>query len=112
MATSKKTPVKEATKHDASKATLGLIPQSALIQEALVMAYGENKYGRDNWRGGMAWSRLIDAALRHTLAFNAGETFDKETGIHHLAHARCNLAFLIEYMTTHPELDDRYVKQT
>ena len=112
MATSKKTPATTATKFDVAKAPISLIPESALLQEALVMAYGKTKYGKDNWRGGMEWSRLIDAALRHILAFNAGETFDKETGLHHLAHARCNLAFLIEYSTTHPKLDDRHVKQT
>ena len=82
-----------------------------MIEEALVMGFGEKKYGRDNWRQGMAWSRLIDAALRHIHAFNDGEDFDRETGYHHLAHARCCLAFLIEYYTTHPEKDDRHGSQ-
>lgn len=100
--------VKQANKFDQGKPPLGLIPYSALIEEACVMGFGEQKYGRDNWREGMVWSRLIDAGLRHMQAFNNGETFDKETGLHHLAHARCCLAFLIEYEMTHPELDDRH----
>ena len=98
----------EGMKFDAGKPPIGLIPRSAVLEEAAVLAFGEQKYGRHNWRAGIKWSRLIDAAQRHILAFNEGEDFDSETGLHHLAHARCCLAFLIEYMTTHPELDDRH----
>lgn len=97
----------QAIKFDTDKPPVGLVPSSAMLEEAMVMGYGEKKYGRDNWRGGMAWMRLIDASLRHILAFKEGEDFDPETKLHHLAHARCCLAFLIEYYTTHPELDDR-----
>lgn len=97
----------QAIKFDTDKPPVGLVPSSAMLEEAMVMAYGEKKYGRDNWRGGMAWTRLIDASLRHILAFKEGEDFDPETGLHHLAHARCCLAFLIEYHKTHPNLDDR-----
>lgn len=94
-------------KFDAGKPPLSLIPKSALDQEALVLGFGAAKYGRNNWRKGIAWSRLIDATLRHITAFNEGEDFDPETGLSHLAHARCGLAFLIEYSETHKELDDR-----
>lgn len=99
-------------KHDAGKAPLGLIPRSALNAEAMVMAFGAEKYSRDNWRSGIRWSRLIDAALRHITAYNDGEDTDEETGLSHLAHARCCLAFLIEYAQTHPEMDDRHGNKT
>ena len=95
-------------KYDAGKSRIGLISDFATYQEAAVMTYGAKKYADHNWRGGMKWSRLIDAALRHIHAFNAGENMDPETGLSHLAHARCCLAFLLEYSQTHPELDDRY----
>lgn len=98
----------EATKHDSTKAPLALIPTSALIEEAHVLAFGAHKYGTHNWRQGIAWSKLISAILRHMVAFNAGEDFDQESGLHHLAHVRVNCAFLLEYMSSHPELDDRY----
>lgn len=39
-----------------------------------------------------------------------GQDFDKESGLHALAHVRACCAFLIEYMVTHPELDDRFKK--
>ena len=98
-----------ASKNDSSKAPLALIPTSALLEEAQVLAFGAEKYDTHNWRQGLPWSRLISAILRHVTAFNAGEDFDPETGLHHMAHARVSCGFLIEYMATHPELDDRYV---
>jgi hypothetical protein len=100
--------VVKATKYDEGKPPVSLISTKALIEEAKVMAYGEKKYGRDNWRKGFTYSRLLDAALRHILAYNDGEDKDKETGISHLAHARCCLGFLLEQEKTHPELDDRH----
>ena len=102
----------EAKKHDQGKPPIGLIPANALVQEAKVLAFGARKYAKHQWRMGMEWSRLIDAAMRHILAFNEGEDVDPETGLSHLAHARCCLAFLIEYQNTHREFDDRHGSQT
>ena len=104
--------VQIANKYDHGKPPLGLIPHSALLEEASVLGFGCEKYGRHNWRQGVEWQRLINSALRHIHAFNDGEDLDPETGLHHLAHARASLGFLIEYTTTHPELDDRHVSKT
>ena len=101
-----------ANKLDDGKPPLGLIPYSALMEEARVLGFGVEKYGAHNWRQGLEWQRLIDAALRHILAFNNGKDLDPETGLHHLAHARCSLGFLIEYGITHPELDNRHASKT
>lgn len=98
-------------KFDTGKPRLGLIPRSALEAEATVLGFGADKYGVYNWRKGMDWMRLVDAALRHIYAFADGETFDPESGEHHLAHARCCLGFLIEYERSHPEGDNRHVNQ-
>lgn len=95
-------------KHDAGKPPLGLISRLALEEEAKVMAFGVQKYGTHNWRSGMDFSRLMDAALRHVYAFADGEDLDKETGLSHLAHARCCLAFLLEYQGKHVGTDDRF----
>lgn len=97
-----------ALKFDNGKPPLSLIPTSALSVESRVMGFGASKYGRDNWRRGMEWSRLIDAAMRHIAAFNDGEDIDPESGIHHLGHARCCLAFLIEYADKKLGVDDRF----
>lgn len=72
------------------------------------MTFGAEKYGAQNWRNGLEWSRVFAAVQRHLLAWNDGETHDPETGINHLAHAGCGIMFLLEYSKTHAELDDRY----
>jgi len=98
----------EAAKFDGGKPPLSLISRYALEQEAMVMAFGASKYGRDNWRQGMDFSRLMDATLRHVYAFADGKDVDEETGLSHLAHARCCLAFLLEYEGKRLGTDDRY----
>lgn len=95
-------------KQDLGKPPISLIDRVALEQEALVMAFGAKKYGTYNWRGGIKFSRLLDATLRHIFAFNDGEDLDPETGLNHLAHARCSLAFLLRMWKDRPDLDDRY----
>lgn|SRR3990167_2732545 len=95
-------------KFDAGKPLIGLISAYATEEEAKVMTFGAVKYGFHNWRAGLSWIRVISAVLRHIYAFLRGEDFDPETGIHHLAHARCGLAFILEYTQTHPEKDDRF----
>lgn len=97
-----------ATKHDAGKPPLSLIPRSALLAEAAVLDFGAHKYSKHNWRKGMEWSRLVDACLRHITAWNEGENLDPETLHSHLAHARCCLGFLIEYQENGIGVDDRY----
>nr|WP_142850688.1 dATP/dGTP diphosphohydrolase domain-containing protein [Telmatospirillum sp. J64-1] len=97
-----------AQKFDSGKPPMGLIPRSALVAEAEVLAFGAKKYAKHNWRGGMEWSRLVDAALRHITAWNEGQDTDPETGASHLAHARCCLGFLIEYQEKGTGTDDRF----
>lgn len=95
-------------KYDDSKVQVNLLSSKSLIEIARVMTFGAQKYGSQNWREGIAWSRVYAAVQRHLLAWNDGETNDPETGISHLAHAGCGILFLLEYAQTHPELDDRY----
>lgn len=99
-------------KYDDGKLPMGLLSHTALKEIARVLQFGAKKYSSHNWRGGIYWSRLIDATYRHLGAFNSGEDRDPETGISHLAHAACDLIFLLEYEQTHQELDDRYKKDS
>lgn len=70
-----------------------------------VLEYGADKYGRNNWRAGTAWSRYLDAALRHMYELTACEydkldtVLDTESGLPQIAHVIANLSFLLEYMT-------------
>jgi hypothetical protein len=95
-------------KFDGSKPQMDLLNTTALIEIAKVMSFGANKYGRFNWRKGLEWSRVISACDRHMKAFNDGQDLDPETGISHVAHAACNLMMLLQYIQSHPHLDDRY----
>lgn len=97
----------EAMKYDGEKVRLDLLPVEPIIDIGKVLTYGARKYTAENWRKGLAWSRCYGATLRHLLAWHKGETNDPETGLHHLAHAACEILFLLEFSRTHPELDDR-----
>lgn len=95
-------------KHDTEKADMSLLSSIAMFKVAEVMTFGKKKYSANNWRGGIAFTRLLAASLRHIFAYLGGQTKDPETGLSHLAHASCCLMMLLEFETTKPELDDRY----
>lgn len=88
---------KPGTKYDAGKPILGAIPPNAELAVGRVLAFGAQKYARDNWRWVEdARTRYMDAALRHLNAVRRGESQDSESGEHHLAHAACCVLFMLE----------------
>lgn len=96
-----------ARKNDSEKLRVDLIPVGPLKNLADVYTKGAKKYGDNNWRKGMKWSRFYGALIRHILEWWDGEEYDKEDGQHHLdSVAFCAFA-LREYVKTHPEFDDR-----
>jgi hypothetical protein len=96
------------TKHDAGKLPLELLPVDALEAVAGVLKFGAQKYAKNNWRGGISYSRLYGSTLRHIFSWWRGENTDPETGLHPLAHACCGLLFLLSYeLHAKPGLDDR-----
>lgn len=99
----------KAKKLDAGKPRVELLPGRPLMDIARVIGWAaEHKYSVDDWRGGLAWRRLVAAAVRHLFAFLCGEDNDPESGLPHVAHAATNCLYLLEYGHTHPELDDRF----
>jgi hypothetical protein len=92
-------------------AQYGLIPAGPLRQVAEVYGFGAQKYDAHNWRKGYDWRLSFDAMMRHAWAFWGGETYDPESGLHHLAHAVFHCFSLIEYGVIHPEFDDRPVSR-
>lgn len=66
---------------------------------------GANKYTDNGWREvPNGFARYSDAKCRHALAFDTGETHDKDTGSLHLAHEAWNaLARLELYLQANPE---------
>lgn len=64
-----------------------LVPPAPLDELARVYGMGAAKYSDTNYLRGYPWRLSIGALLRHVQAFNAGEDYDPESGLHHLAHA-------------------------
>lgn len=95
-------------KHDSDKPRMDLLDSVALDGLAQVLAFGAKKYNAHNWRGGIAYSRIIAALLRHTFAILRGEDNDPESGLPHVDHVGCCWMFLSHMMKTRPDLDDRY----
>lgn len=84
-------------KADPGKPGTHLLPTRPLLAVARVLDFGAHKYAPDNWRKGIAYTRIYGAILRHLWAWWQGEQADPETGLHPLAHAACELLFLLEY---------------
>ena len=89
-------PEGQQLKADKGKARLGLVPMRILWAIARVREFGVGKYGQiDGWRK-VSPERYRDALMRHIAAYidyPAGT--DAESGLPHLWHAACNIAFLI-----------------
>ena len=91
-----------ALKKPEGKVTWRLLPFLAIEQIALVMMYGAKKHSPGGWKTGTyaeAREEYFDAAYRHLVIewWEKGITFDPDTGLPHLAHAGCNVIFLIWY---------------
>lgn len=95
-------------KHDQTKRRVDLVPTSLIDAVARILEFGAAKYGDNNWRKGLSWSRVYAALQRHLLDFWKGTDLDDESTLPHLYHAACNIAFLIEFYEKRKDLDDRY----
>jgi hypothetical protein len=95
------------TKYDAGKPRMDLLVPEADELTAMVLGFGAGKYGPFNWMNGIAYSRLHAALRRHLGSWAKGEDRDPESGLPHLAHARCCLDFLIWMSINREDLDDR-----
>lgn len=85
-------------KADKGKPKLHLVPWEIVNAIAVVREYGVKKYGdKESWKSVEA-ERYIDALLRHTIAFAEDpEGMDVESGLPHIAHVACNVAFLCDF---------------
>ncbi len=95
-------------KYDAAKNRWELLPFAACDHMVGVLTFGAAKYAPNNWRRMENYEdRYIGAALRHLREYQLSRTggdgtqataspCDKETGLSHLAHAMCCIAFCLE----------------
>lgn len=101
-------PTLDGKKNDQGKPMMSLLTPEFLEETAKVLTFGQKKYGAYNWAGGLKWSRVFSAVMRHLWAWWGGENTDPETGFTHLAHAACGLLFLMHYEKFKRGEDDRY----
>lgn len=83
-------------------------PSRLTVAVARVLDFGAKKYSANNWRKGGSWLSVLDCAFRHITWYQSGEENDKESGLSHLAHAACNIAFLLEFVDQESGQDDRF----
>lgn len=89
--------MQEGMKHDIGKLRYELISPYALKELAQVLTYGAEKYGDRNWEGGISYSRIFGAILRHIWDWRMGQVKDPDSGLHPLAHVFCDVMMLLHY---------------
>jgi hypothetical protein len=96
-------------KYDSDKIRLELLPPEFLLGVSKVLTFGAKKYYAGNWSKGegFEYSRLYGALQRHLNAWAMGEKYDPESGLPHLYHAGCMLAFLATSEERGIGIDDR-----
>lgn len=87
----------QTIKADAGKPRLSLVPPEIIRDIARVREYGIAKYAAtESWRQ-VEPERYQDAMFRHLLAYiEDSKGVDEESGLPHLWHLACNVAFLCE----------------
>ena len=94
--------IKELTaiKFDANKLDWSLIPWDSVEEILKVLEFGKVKYSSWNWATGegFKYTRVFNSLLRHLFSWIRGEDNDPESGLSHLAHAGCNVFFLLYYV--------------
>ena len=84
-------------KYDAEKPHPSYVPPAIIRSVMAVREYGNKKYhDPQNWKQVEA-ERYHEALLRHILAaWEDVYSVDEESGLLHLEHAACNIAFLLQ----------------
>lgn len=86
----------QCAKADKGKLPISLVPMEIIRNIAAIRKYGEEKYHAPNNWVLVEKQRYIDAMWRHLIAYQEGEILDAESGLPHLWHAACNMAFILE----------------
>ena len=98
----------QAIKSDAGKPRVSLVPSQIIRDIARVREYGIKKYADpDNWKR-VEVERYRDAMYRHLLEYiDDPHGNDVESGLPHLWHLACNVAFLceLEYNDLEPKYE-------
>lgn len=86
----------QSAKFDGEKLRYELVPVEVEEELAKVLTYGAKKYSANSWQNVEPFNDRYYAALRrHLAAWRMGEKVDPESGMNHLSHALCCVAFLL-----------------
>jgi hypothetical protein len=84
-----------ASRSNAGKPPLHLIPYDAVAMVAWVLHFGACKYAARGWeQGKLSWTDCVRAIIAHTSKLLCGQWLDDESGCPHVAHIGCNALFL------------------
>lgn len=86
------------SKHDEGKIRYDLLEPQFEQAVANILTIGAEEYGANNWQKlENAEDRYYAALRRHIAAWRMGEKIDPASNQPHLAHAACNLMFLMHF---------------
>ena len=87
----------QSIKADKGKIRPTLVPRGIIKAISVIRGYGLEKYGSAECWQKVEKERYRDAAFRHWLLYlDDPKGVDRESGLPHLWHCACNIAFLIE----------------
>ena len=88
--------ITDGLKHDGGKLRLDLVPPELIEAVGAVMTHGAEKYGEESYRN-VEPKRYRAALMRHICKWLKNPYGkDEDSGLPHLWHIACNVAFLIE----------------
>lgn len=88
--------VTDGLKHDGGKARLDLVPPEIIEAVGKVMTFGAQKYGENSYKQ-VNPKRYRAALMRHICKWLKNpHGIDTDSGLPHLWHIACNVAFLLE----------------
>ena len=88
--------ITDGLKHDGGKARLDLVPAEIIEAVGVVMTHGVEKYGEGSYKN-VEPKRYRAALMRHICKWlKEPHGIDEDSGLPHLWHIACNVAFLLE----------------
>ena len=88
--------ITDGLKHAGGKARLDLVPPELIEAVGTVMTHGAEKYGEGSYRQ-VDPKRYRAALMRHICKWlKDPHGIDEDSGLPHLWHIACNVAFLLE----------------
>lgn len=85
-----------------------LIPVQGINEVSKVLTEKLKKYGKNEWKYGIAWTEVISSLKNHLIKFESGEDFTEE-GLLNIAEVAMDALILAEYYSIYPQGDDRII---